>query len=373
VRIDGEPAQWVESEGRPTVLLAAGEHVITGRFEWQRAPESLAVNPQTGLVQLRRDGQADRSPTWRDGRIWLRPPASEPAAATPEDSLRLQVSRRIADGHPLTMTTHMKLEVAGSPRELVLGNPVNEGFTPMAMSAQLPARIDPDGRLRVQVRPGTFFINVTSRDIGITERIAFAAQPEPWPEQETWAFQASPADRIVDLQGPPQVDPRRTNLPQAWQNLPAYQMQPGQTLLLRTEKRGNPDPEPDQLSLARELWLDSDGGGYSVRDQIRGALTRTWRLDAGERLSLGQVQVDGQPQFITENPTSAGNGVELRRGRLNLTADGRIEGSIRELPIPGWMADFREVGATLHTPPGWRVLAVSGADNVPGAWIERWT
>ena len=144
-------------------------------------------------------------------------------------------------------------------------------------------------------------------------------------------------------------------------------------LTIRTIRRGNPEPEPDQLKLRRELWLDFDGSGFSVRDRIEGDLTRSWRLDAPPPLLLGQVEVDRQPQFITTSAASNAAGVEVRQGKLDLVAQARIEGDVRELPLPGWALDFREVSGTLYTPPGWRLLAVAGADKAPGAWVERWT
>ncbi len=63
----------------------------------------------------------------------------------------------------------------------------------------------------------------------------------------------------------------------------------------------------------------------------------------------------------------------MRRGQLNLSAESRREGDISRLPATGWGRAFQQVGAPLHLPPGWRLLAVTGVDNVPDSWLQRWT
>ena len=112
-------------------------------------------------------------------------------------------------------------------------------------------------------------------------------------------------------------------------------------------RRGDPEPEPDKLALKRTLWLDFDGGGYTVMDEISGTMTRGWRLEAQPALELGRVAIDGQPQFITQLPESDKKGVEVRRGTLNLSADSRYEEAINTVPALGWDQDFHQVSAML--------------------------
>ncbi|HEY3255758.1 MAG TPA: hypothetical protein VGJ91_17490, partial [Polyangiaceae bacterium] len=66
-------------------------------------------------------------------------------------------------------------------------------------------------------------------------------------------------------------------------------------------------------------------------------------------------------------------GVEVRQGQLNATADSRISGDAGNIPAVGYDHDFHEVSATLHIPPGFRLLHASGADEVPGTWVRHWT
>jgi len=169
------------------------------------------------------------------------------------------------------------------------------------------------------------------------------------------------------------IDPRQTTLPPDWQQLPAYRLSGEEGLRLKVIRRGQAESSPDRLSLERTLWLDFDGGGYSVRDRIQGTLGSTWRLETLPELQLGRVLVDGQPRFITRLPGGERPGVEVRRGDLLLEAEARHAGRRGELPVTGWAADFRKVSTTLHLPPGWSLFAVSGVDNVPGTWLQRWS
>ncbi|HET8745370.1 MAG TPA: hypothetical protein VFM98_07180, partial [Ramlibacter sp.] len=42
------------------------------------------------------------------------------------------------------------------------------------------------------------------------------------------------------------------------------------------------------------------------------------------------------------------------------------------MPATGWNQRFDGVRGTLHLPPGHRLIAVTGADEAPGTWFERW-
>ena len=373
VRINGEPAVITELNQAPVVLLQPGVHEVEGSFQWSRLPAAIRINPRTGIIRYRLDGGEIRHPELRDGRLWLQAGQQQGTAQTPEDRLHLEIYRLLADGHPFQVTTHMSIEVSGSQRELLLGLPLLEGFVPLKIESALPARLEPDNRLRVQVRPGRWELRVVARHPGNLTSLAMPAQKLPWPKQETWVYRAAHQDRLTEVQGVTQIDPRQVRLPADWSNLPAYRVSPETRFTLEVVRRGDPEPEPDRLTLQRDLWLDFSGKGYTLRDRIGGRMTRDWRISMDPELSLGRVTIDGKPQFITRLPDDAREGVEVRRGQLNLSAESRREGDITRLPAIGWGRDFQQVGATLHLPPGWRLLTVTGVDNVPESWLQRWT
>ena len=370
VRLDGHPAVVVEREGGPSVRVAAGDHRLEGRFSWTRLPDSLPVPPRLALVDLALDGRAIGFPR-RDeaGLVWLH---SDDAAAGVPESLRLQAFRRIADGIPLWVETRLSLEVSGKAREVELSGALLPDTVPVAVTGDLPARLDAPGRLRVQVRAGAFSVTVLARAQGQPAVLGPARGAPPWPGRETWVFAADESLRQVELSGLPPVDSSRTDLPAEWRPLPAFAVEGTAQLALKELRRGEEVAPPDRIQLHRQLWLDLSGRGFTVRDAFSGALSRTWRLDLQRPGELGRAAVDRADQLVTANPATALPGVELRRGALNLEADSRLPRT-GALPAVGWSADVESLDATVHVPPGWWLLAASHVDRAPGAWTARWS
>ena len=371
VRLDGSPAPVVDRDGVPRLRASAGRHRLAGRFAWTRLPESLSVPAEIGLVDLRLDGQAVPRPR-RDeaGLLWLRAGAE---AVGEGESLRLQVFRRVQDGIPLFVETRLELEVAGRAREITLRGALLPGTVPVAVSGNLPARVEMDA-LRVQVRGGRYSVSVEARVEGRPKAIGLPKEPpkEPWPPREVWVFAADETQRQVELSGPTPIDPSRTEMPEEWRALPAFLVEPGASLALAEVRRGEAEPPPDALTLARELWLDPDGRAASVRDRFGGILRATSRLDLLPPGTLGRIAVDGQDQLVTAHPDTKAAGVELRRSALRLDADSRVAlgGSIAAV---GWTTGVEQLRATLHVPPGWSLLGSTGVDRLPGTWTSRWT
>lgn len=374
VTVDDAPAPVTVRKGRPAVRIDAGDHRIRGAFRWESQPESLALAPDTGLVSLTIDGRAVAFPDIsKDGRLWLRGRKGGSEAAGQSNRLDIQVYRHVIDGIPMQVVTRLDLDVAGAAREVLLGPALLGSFIPLRLDSPLPARLDRDGRIRVQVRPGHWSIELAARSPADETALKLPAIPAPWPATEVWAFEPHNHLRLVDVQGVPSVDPRQTNLPAAWQKFPAYRMHAGDTLKLKVIRRGDQQPEPNRLRLQRRLWLDFDGGGYTVNDRISGTMTRGWRLEAAKPLQLGRVSINGRAQLITRRAGSGLEGVEVRHGSLKLSADSRIDKSSASLPATGWDQDFQQVSETLNLPPGWTLFWASGVDNVPDTWVQRWT
>ncbi len=367
----GKKLVVVDHDSVPSVALAPGDHTISGAFAWDSLPDSLQVPPATGIVSLVLEGARVSEPRRDDaGRLFLQKTATE----TEGDRLEIIVHRRVTDDVPLLLTTRVVLNVSGKSRELVLGKALPPGFVPMAISSELPARIEPDTRLRVQARPGTWTIEISAHSEGTVSELSRPVPDGPWRDgEEVWVFEAKSALRLTSVEGARPVDPQQTSLPDPWKALPAYAMAVGDKMLLVEKRRGDVEPEPDRLSLTRSLWLDFDGQGYTANDSITGTVHAATRLEMLPEALLGRVSIDDKDQFITHLAATAGKaGVELRQGELRASADSRIVGGA-DIPAVGYDHDFHEVTATLHIPPGYRLFHASGADEVPGTWIRHWT
>ncbi len=372
VKSQRKPLTVIKKQARPVVYLPKGDYQISGRFRWRTLPDNLAVPQQTALIDLMLNGEKRMDFRLKDGNIWLHKETSRQSVKV-ENRLQLQVFRKIIDGVPVQITTQLNLDVAGQAREVVLAHALLKGFIPVALNSPLPARLEPGGQLRIQVRPGQWRITITARLPENSLKLGLEFKDPDWPAEEIWSFQADHALRMVEISQVAAIDPSQTSLPRQWRQLPAYRLKQGDQMALKVLRRGDPDPAPDQLRLKRSFWLDFNGRGYTVQDVISGRLRRSWRLSALDETRLGQVKVHGKTQLITRLKDNDPPGVEVRQGNIQLIADSRIEQSISDLSVSGWRQDFQQVEAELNIPPGWRLLYVEGVDNDPDSWVSRWT
>ncbi len=373
VQINNTVALVADRGGVPSLFVPKGQLTLRGEFEFSRLPEFLKVPANTGIVDLTIDGKSVPFPKLdSQGRLWLRQRGAISQKAE-ENRLDLRVYRQIIDDIPLQVITRIELDVAGRHREVVLGPMMLDKHIAMFLNSPLPARLEADGRLRIQVRPGSWTLKLHTRQVGATSKLTLLPSEGQWVKNEVWVFAARNDLRLVEVTGVTGIDPQQTALPSEWRKFPAYLMRLGDSLKLIEKRRGDPEPAPDKLKLTRNFWLDFDGKGYSVQDRLSGTMTRGWRLEMANDAILGRVAVNGKNQFITRLDGSNNTGIEVRRGQINVVADSRLEDAVSKLPAIGWAHDFHQVRANLHLPPGWRLLNVTGADSVPDTWIRQWS
>jgi len=368
ISVNGKKTPVVLHNEVPGVELNEGEHDIKGVFVWSELPEMLRVSPENGLVGLKLSGNPIDFPVIdQDGRIWLQ---KQRGLQGQEDRTEIRAYRHVIDSIPMKIETSVDLVIAGKAREISIPNVLFPGFTPMEIVSPIPARLGTDGSLLLQARPGRWDIRFTMRSNGPVDTMGPLSTIS---SQEIWAFESQNDLRMVTLLGVTGVDPGQTTLPEDWRGFPAYIVNKGSTISFKVLRRGDPDPAPDQLNLKRIWWLDFDGKGFTVQDNITGTMSRQWFLCMNPPADLGHVSVDGSDVLITDQGKEKKAGVELRKGHINLQAESRYEKSIRRIPAAGWDHDMHSLEGILHLPPGWRILGVTGVDSMPGTWIERWT
>lgn len=371
VRVDGAPAVVLRRGDTPALRLKPGAHQVSGSFAWDRLPDQLTIPQETAILELSLRGQAVPFPN-RDeaGRLWMQARGAEKPVKE-EARLEVSVHRRLVDDQPMELVTRLQLKVSGVGREVVLGPVLPDGFAPMSLASPLPAKLDAEGRLRVQVRAGAWDVYVNARKEKRGDEVKLDSPKGAWTANEVWVYEARPQLRLADLSGAPSLDPQQTELPPPWKSFPTYLVKPGSTLKLVERQRGEDPRAPDRLTVNRELWLDFSGRGFSARDHISGTLKRSWRLEASPEVALGRASVAGQDQFLTVAATGAPAGLEVRVHGLDVTADSRIEG--RRLTASGWAHDVESLSATVHLPPGWKIFHAGGVDQAYPTWITRWT
>ena len=367
VRVDDRAGLILARNSVPGVHVGPGTYHITGRFQWAERPRTLRVPADTGLVALTVDGRRIQRPERNEAGLWL---GEREEGKQTQDALSVQVYRLVQDDVPMRLTTRVQIEVSGSVREELLGPALPEGFVPMAMTSALPARLDPDGNLRLQVRPGSWQISLMARAPGILESIPLGEAVTNWPASEIWSYQSNDSLRVTAVEGLPSIDPSQAQVPGEWQQLPAYRIQPGEALAINERSRGLVSAE-NQLELSRQLWMDFNGDGFAFSDQVGGSMRSGWRLDMAAPYALLSARENDENLLVTLGDAGGLTGVELRRTQISLKALGRTE-TRGAVPVTGWQHRFNKINTQLHLPPGHKLLAAIGADESPGSWTSRW-
>lgn len=370
VQVDGKPAVVLDRDGTPTLRLAAGDYSVQGSMNWDARPPRLHLPAAIALVDLSVDGKPIAQPE-RNG-DWITLGAGS-AHQREADALSVRVFRKLSDGMPPLLETQIQLHVAGSAREQLLGPALPQGFIATALAGDLPARLDPDGRLRVQLRPGDWTLSLAARGAATLATLHFKAPPTPWPQQEVWSYADAPALRSTRVGGVPSIDPGQANVPADWRDLPAFVLAGGATLNVEQTARGLPG-NGDQLKLTRALWLDFSGDGLTAVDRIYGTFRDADRLDVAAPWKLAHARLANAdtPLLVTVGKGDT-TGVEVRSHNLDLRAGLRDDrhGGVQSA-TGGWQQTFDDVDASLHLPYGYRLLGAPGADRSPDSWIAHW-
>lgn len=370
VSANGQPLAVIERNGRPMLSLPAGQHEISGTFSWDEMPQRISVPSEIGILSLTVDDQPVALPNWDpDGNVWLKRLRTD---AEEKNLLSAQVYRVVEDGIPVWLRTEVELTVSGKSREEELGWILPEGWKLATVESPLPVAVDEQGRMKAQVRAGKWTIGLQAFRPSNATGISYSTDSQPTVDSELIGFRARPELRLAELNGVKAIDVTQTTFPEKWRELPVYQWDTSSTIQVVEKMRGMGLQRPEGLSIQRLLWLDEDGQRLTYQDTVTGQMQNTGRLDTADDQQLGAVRIDGKGQLITSNPDTGKHGVEIRTRNLDLEAIGRIENS-RTIPATGWQSDATSLKATLNLPPGWRVFALFGADEVKGDWLTAWS
>ncbi len=367
VTANDRTVEVVARNGQPSVRLVPGTYRIAGRFEWDERPGILRLPPEIGLISLNVDGRDVVRPELNRNGVFLGERKQDTRAV---DAVRAVVYRLVADNVPTRLITELRIDVSGSVREELFGPILPEGFVPLNLQSQLPARLEADGNLRLQVRPGRWTVYLTARAPDVLNSIERPATGVNLPATEIWSYQSNDRLRVTAAEGLPPVDPVQAEVPGNWNNYPAFRVEAGATLQIIERSRGIV-AATNELDLERTIWLDFDGGGFVVQDSIGGQMRTDWRLDMGPPYALLSASEYDDNLLITRGQGEGQTGVEVRQSQVDLESLGRAETRGR-LPVTGWDTRFAGVDAILNLPPGHKLLAAPGVDTARGSWMSQW-
>lgn len=360
-----------DKNNSPEIYLTIGSHDISGDIRWSEMPRTLPIAEQTGIVQLTLNGKTVSTPAIEaNNQLWLTASEKQNAAAH-QDTFDLRVFRKIEDTIPLRMTTQLQIDVSGKERELQLGQLLLNGFSITEFNSALPARIEKDGSLRIQVKPGSWEIILTSQSNALANDLTFKTTSDLWPSEEVWVFSAERQLRSVQISGVQTIDPQQTQLPEEWKNLPAYLVTPETHFKIEELQRGETKNVGNKLELDRTAWLSFDGAQFITSDSITGT-TQNSRLETIQPLELTNADIANRPQLITLLNNSKNTGIEIRTRDINILGTSHLPRTLT-LPITGWNEEFNSVSTRLNLPPGWSLFTATGTSSESGSWISQWT
>ena len=367
VTVDDRSVEVIARQNVPSVRLAPGTYRVAGRFEWDERPGVLRVPPESGLISLSVDGRPVARPELDRNGVFLGERKRDTRAV---DSVRPVIYRLVVDDVPTRLVTMLSIDVSGAVREELFGPILPKGFVPLSMQSQLPAKLEADGNLHLQVRPGRWVIYLSARAPEVTNAIAGPVEGTNLPGSEIWSYQSNDRLRVTAAEGLPPVDPAQVEVPDNWQSFPAYRVDAGATFEITERSRGVVSAS-NELELYRTMWLGFDGKSFLVEDDVSGEMRTDWRLDMGGPYTLLAAEEDGEALLITDGPVAGQTGVEVRQSDVDLSALGRSD-TRGVMPVTGWQARFSGVEATLNLPPGHKLLTAPGVDRAAGSWTSEW-
>ena len=367
VMVNDRRIEVVAHNNTPSIKLGPGKWRISGRFEWDERPGVLRIPPSSGLVSLTVDGKVVERPEMNRAGVFLGERQRDTRA---RDSVRTVVHRLVVDDVPTRLITRLQIDVSGSVREEVFGPVLPEGFVPLSIDSPLPAKLEADGNLHLQVRPGRWIISLTARGAAVEDSISRPPQGNNLATEEIWSYRSNDQLRVTAVEGLPPVDPSQVEAPREWHSLPAFRMAADATFSVTERSRGIVSAK-NELTLRRVMWLDFDGAGFVVKDSIEGNMRTDWRLDMGGPFALLSATEYGENLLITEGQDEGRTGIEVRESEVDVEAIGRAD-TRGSMPVTGWDSRFVGVETLLNLPPGHKLLMAPGVDRAAGSWMSRW-
>jgi hypothetical protein len=351
----------------PSIRVAPGSYRVSGRFVWDERPGVLRLPPESGLLGLTIDGREIAQPDIDRKGVFLGERSRDTRTV---DSVRTVIYRLVSDDVPTRLITQLQIDVSGSVREELFGPILPDGFVPLNLQTPLPAKFEADGRLRLQVRPGSWVIHLAARGPGVLNDIPAPEAGGNLPETEIWSYQSNDRMRVTAAEGLPPVDPAQVDVPGNWQSYPAFRVDDGATFSITERSRGVVSAA-NELSLARTMWLDFDGEGFIVQDELSGEMRTDWRLDMAGSYTLLSATENGENLLITNSEAEGQTGVEVRQTNVDLETLARSN-TRGAMMVTGWDARFAQVEAILNLPPGNKLLTAPGVDDAHGSWMSEW-
>ena len=349
----------------PLIAVNEGDHTVTGKLSWGQEPASLTIPQSAGNVSLSIDGRQVLIPRYEPPKLWFTPQIESGQSEVVE----VKVFRRLVDSIPQSLDTYVHLSVGGPDRIIDLGQALPEYFEFTNLGSTIPARVDRQGNVTVQATRGTHRLKISARAIRDITEFQGTKTTDAWPVEELWGFEARPNHRVVSVEGVSSVDLSLTTAP--FEDVPGFLVSLPDVLKLVEQQVTDVAASDGLFQVNRELWLGFDGEHFIAQDRLFADLDNERRLST--HYIPGKITDKNRIRLITyfDDDGDPYPGINASDFVDELTATGLIPRD-DALFVTGWAVDVQELSATLHLPPGWRLLWTQGVDYARDSWLEQW-
>lgn len=371
--INGQPSSTlgVIDHNGPKIKLPAGQFKIQGQYRWSKIPNYLILRKENQNFQLKYQSQnKDNLLLDSQGKLWLSKEKTNQWEKN-ENKLSFKVYRKLSDDIPRTLTTQVKISYQGPQKELTTGPFLLEGFQLESLKSPIQAQVTQQGQLKTLLKTGDWTLTMKARQISNSNQWQIPEVDSLWPSQEIWAFEPFLQYRTSQVLELPPIDVQQMDIESSWKSLPNYLINPGQIFKLKELSRGETKSSLDEIALHKHIWLDFDGEGATIEDHIDNQLKHRRRLTVLPQIDLGSVNLNTLDQVITKDDQGQ-VGIEVMPGSSQMTTLSRLKESPYNIPSTGWDFAVKSLKHSLHVPPGWKILAISGVDSETDSWLAQW-
>ena len=341
VQLNGAPAPWSAVDDVPSLRLKPGSYT---RLRPLRMELASRVAAAAGLHGHRRSGRGRRArgAARTPGRRRVAGQAPQRRAGRGHGSAGL--SARAGRDPGLSTDAHPAQRRRAKRAKRCWARALPDGFTPLSLRGDLPARLERDGTLRVQLRAGSHEVILVARGTGVASTLGAPRQRRQWPREEIWSFAANDALRVAAPEGAEGIDPAQANVPARVAPVPGISHGRGREAHRRgtqpraLQRRRQP-PLPDTAT----LWLDFDHGGFTVVDNIQGTMRRDWRLDMQAPFTLAERAPERRSAAGHRRRRRAAPASSCASRSSISTTVARKESGGGAMPATGWDGRFDQV------------------------------
>lgn len=251
----------ISKAGRPYIFLKKGKYKITGFAKSKKNITHLFIPEDASILNVKKDGALLSNPLV-DGSV-VRFEAQN-VTKSASDDVSIFAYRKIFDGVPMMMTLSLKLNVTGKERIEHLGNILSKNFKLVSIDSNISAYIQKNGELVAELKPGNAEITIVYRQVNESLEIEL---DKSLATSEVWVLQNDESVRVIGAsEDMVAVQTQNTSIPNEWRSLPAYSVNVGDVVKLKTIYFN--ENNDDNLVLNRTAKLSFDGKFFSIKDNI---------------------------------------------------------------------------------------------------------